>query len=150
LSGAIKHARIVYCREAMVRPNPIRCACGHGANLHDRYGCAAFLGAFPETVNERRYCGCAVRSLDPLVLDEPDDERASFVAAVRVMARRGSAIAVCAFPAAIELGASVEDVLGRLKVRLRAVIPPAEDGPTQHIVILAGKPPFGSRWLEPL
>ncbi|HTJ25607.1 MAG TPA: hypothetical protein VMA36_05510 [Candidatus Limnocylindria bacterium] len=107
------------------------------------------MGAFPETVDERRYCGCALRSLDPLVLGEPD-ERAPFVATVRIAARRGSAIAICTFPAALELGATPEDVLGRLKARLRALIPPAPDGAPQHIAVLTGKPPFASGRLEPL
>jgi hypothetical protein len=39
-------------------PAPDPCECGHGGELHDRFGCAAFLGAFPATADERRYCAC--------------------------------------------------------------------------------------------
>jgi hypothetical protein len=133
----------------MERPSSVRCACGHGANLHDRHGCAAFLGAFPETVDERRYCGCAVPSLAPLALVE-FDYGSSCVATVRIAARRGSAIAVCTFPAALELGASAEEVLGRLKARLRAVIPPSPDGAPQHIIVVTGHRPFAAERLEAL
>jgi hypothetical protein len=34
------------------------CDCGHGPGLHDRHGCAAYLGAFPETAEQHRYCRC--------------------------------------------------------------------------------------------
>jgi hypothetical protein len=131
----------------MLRPNPIRCACGHGASLHDRHGCAAFLGAFPETMHERRYCTCDVRSLVPFAVGEPA-ERTVFVARVRLATRRGSAIAVCEFPAALELGASPEDVLGRLKARLRVLIPPAVDGGPQHIAVVSGRAPLARAYSE--
>ena len=34
------------------------CNCGHESALHDTHGCAAFLGAFPNTAHVKRYCAC--------------------------------------------------------------------------------------------
>jgi hypothetical protein len=34
------------------------CACGHELRLHDAHGCAAFLGAYPDTAWLKRYCPC--------------------------------------------------------------------------------------------
>ncbi len=34
------------------------CMCGHERTLHDRHGCAAFLGAFASTAHLKRYCPC--------------------------------------------------------------------------------------------
>ncbi|MEA2721048.1 MAG: hypothetical protein QOJ39_2912 [Candidatus Eremiobacteraeota bacterium] len=36
------------------------CDCGHEWSVHDAYGCCAFLGAYPETKGELRYCACKV------------------------------------------------------------------------------------------
>jgi hypothetical protein len=72
------------------------------------------------------------------------------VASVRVASRRGSAIAVCAFPAALELGATSEDVLTRVKVRLRELIPPEADGRTQNIEVVSGYTPLARARVEPL
>jgi hypothetical protein len=112
------------------------CRCGHGAGLHDRYGCAAYLGSFPETASELAYCPCQVASAEPLSLGAEHrsaDDRV--VATVRVRARGGSAIAVCEEPAALELGATAEQVLERIKDRLREAIAPG-DGSVQLVVIM--------------
>ena len=34
------------------------CQCGHAGALHDEHGCAAFLGAFPETSRIQAHCRC--------------------------------------------------------------------------------------------
>ncbi|HTW84358.1 MAG TPA: hypothetical protein VMD91_09850 [Candidatus Sulfotelmatobacter sp.] len=49
------------------------CACGHEADLHDAFGCAAYLGAFPETAESTRRCGClrAYARDEPAVLLTP-------------------------------------------------------------------------------
>ena len=41
-----------------VRSLRVRCSCAHGALLHDRYGCGAFLGGFAETNEQPGYCAC--------------------------------------------------------------------------------------------
>jgi hypothetical protein len=46
------------------------CGCGHELRLHDAFGCAAFLGAFPATRGDQHYCGCreVVREEQVLVI----------------------------------------------------------------------------------
>jgi hypothetical protein len=36
------------------------CVCDHEWAVHDAYGCCAFLGAYPETKEQRHYCPCKV------------------------------------------------------------------------------------------
>jgi hypothetical protein len=61
------------------------CRCGHPLDLHDAHGCAAFLGAFSATKDEKRYCACR-----QAVVHEPcapvlgDGDLRIDVAAVRV------------------------------------------------------------------
>lgn len=92
------------------------CDCGHAAGLHDRYGCAAFLGAFAATAGETRYCTCKT----PRGAEIRTTEHASgaIVATVTLRERNGSAIAVCESPPVLELGASAAGVLGAMKTRL--------------------------------
>jgi hypothetical protein len=42
-------------------PLESECDCGHAATFHDAYGCAAFLGGFWETRDQKRYCQCRAR-----------------------------------------------------------------------------------------
>jgi hypothetical protein len=42
-------------------PATAMCACGHDGRLHDAFGCLAFLGGFPETRDQKRYCSCTSR-----------------------------------------------------------------------------------------
>jgi len=92
------------------------CGCGHAAGLHDRYGCAAFLGAFPATARENRYCGC--RTPRGAEIRTTEHGSSAIVATVTLRERNGSAIAVCESPPALELGASATEVLGAIKARL--------------------------------
>jgi hypothetical protein len=110
------------------------CDCGHERSLHDRYGCAAFLGAYPKTAQQKRYCLCrAARAHDeapsPLLED-------IVVATVRVRERRGTAIAVCEFPPALELGGSFKDVIDRMKARLLDVVSPSSRGAAQMVHVI--------------
>jgi hypothetical protein len=101
------------------------CDCGHGPGLHDRHGCAAYLGAFPETASLKRYCRCRRPAGEALSLagQLPYEER-HLIGTVRVRERAGSAIAICEQPPALELGASAEEVLDRIKARLREALVP--------------------------
>jgi hypothetical protein len=108
------------------------CMCGHGRGLHDRHGCAAFLGAFPETAGQNTYCACR----RPRGIDEPaPTPLETVVATVRVLQRSGSAIAVCETPPVLELGACADDVLERLLDRLREAIEPSRDGTAQCVLV---------------
>ncbi len=52
--------------------------------------------------------------------------------------RSGTAIGVCEFPPALELGASAEQVLDRVKSRLRAVVAEPADGSAQWLLVVRG------------
>ena len=100
----------------VVREGHEACGCGHAAGLHDRYGCAAFLGAFPATVRESRYCTCKTPRGAEIRTTEYGS--GAIVATVTLRERNGSAIAVCESPPVLELGASAAEVLGAMKTRL--------------------------------
>lgn len=100
----------------IVRSGHETCDCGHPAGLHDRYGCAAFLGAFPATARERRYCGC--KAPQSAEMRTAQHGSGAIVATVTLRERNGSAIAVCESPPALELGGSAGEVLGAIKARL--------------------------------
>ncbi len=100
------------------------CECGHSKVLHDAYGCAAFLGGFPDTKDSKTYCPCR-RPRDENDQHTRESSRGEeVVAVVRVRERRGSAIGVCEFPPTLELDASAERVVSRMKDRLREIITP--------------------------
>ena len=103
------------------------CDCGHAAGLHDLFGCAAFLGAFPATASERRYCGCKT----PRGAEIRTAHLGDIVATVTLRERNGSAIAVCESPPVLELGASADAVLGAMKARLLGALD-SEDRPARR------------------
>ncbi|MEA2721372.1 MAG: hypothetical protein QOJ39_3236 [Candidatus Eremiobacteraeota bacterium] len=122
----------------MLMMTPCTCACGHGPELHDLHGCAAFLGAFAETAGRLSYCSC---KQVPAASGRPVPLQA-IVATVRVRERAGSAIGVCEAPPVLELGASAQDVLARVLVRLREAIAPAGGGVPQCVMVVRdGEPP---------
>ena len=100
----------------VVREGPETCGCGHAAGLHDRYGCAAFLGAFAPTARESRYCTCKTPRRAEIRTTEHGS--GAIVATVTLRERNGSAIAVCESPPVLELGPSAAEVLGAMKTRL--------------------------------
>lgn len=100
----------------LVREGHETCGCGHVAGLHDRYGCAAFLGAFPATERESRYCTC--KTPRGAEIRTTEHGSGAIVATVTLRERNGSAIAVCESPPALELGGSAGEVLGAIKARL--------------------------------
>ena len=108
----------------IVSHQSIGCECGHSKALHDAYGCAAFLGGFPDTKDSKTYCPCRRPREDTGEQAAPSGRSEEVVAVVRVRERRGSAIGVCEFPPALELDASAERVVSRVKDRLREVITP--------------------------
>jgi hypothetical protein len=112
------------------------CDCGHGAGLHDRHGCAAYLGAFAETASHQRYCTCRRSSGEALSLTGvPAYDARQLVGTVRIRERGGSAIAVCEDPPALELGSSVGEVLDRIKLRLRDAVPAGLGAPGYVVVV---------------
>jgi hypothetical protein len=112
------------------------CDCGHGPGLHDRHGCAAYLGGFPETASFQRYCTCRRPSGEALSLAGlPVYDAQHFVGTVRVRERGGSAIAVCEDPPALELGSSAGEVIERIKLRLRDSTRPRTDAPGFVVVV---------------
>jgi hypothetical protein len=112
--------------------------CGHASGLHDRHGCAAFLGAFAETAGQQAYCACRRgRGAD----EAPIEPLETVVATVRVLERGGSAIAVCEDPPVLELGACADDVLVRLLGRVREMIAPSRDGTAQCVLVVQGGQP---------
>ncbi|HEX3464986.1 MAG TPA: hypothetical protein VHS78_13140 [Candidatus Elarobacter sp.] len=100
------------------------CDCGHPSGLHDRNGCAAFLGAFPATASQRRYCRC--KHPRHAEMRTSHHGHGAIVATVTLRERNGSAIAVCESPPVLELGGSADDVLRAIKVRLLDAIEPRE------------------------
>ncbi len=112
---------------------PHDCACGHESALHDTYGCAAFLGAFPSTAHVKRYCSCRRAAAKQRTSIHEAALRPQVVAEIRLCERRGSAIGVCEFPPALELGASADGVLAAMKTRLLDVIAPPHDGVKQAL-----------------
>jgi hypothetical protein len=66
----------------------------------------------------------------------PQRDDGDVVAVVRVRERRGSAIGVCDVPPALELGASAEEVLERIKARLRGLVPSVLPPRKQWIVVV--------------
>ncbi len=113
------------------------CACGHDWSLHDARGCMAFLGGFAVTANQKRYCGCAKPTRTRFALPyQGGSLREDVVAIVRVRQRSGTAIGVCEFPPALELGASAEQVLDRVKARLRDAVPGPADGSPQWLLVV--------------
>ncbi len=131
---------------------PQECDCGHGFGLHDGFGCAAYLGAFPATANITGHCRCR-QSRDQAIaipcLNVPAgrtiasrrSDSDGVVAVVEVRERPGSAIGICESPPALEFGGTAGEVLSLLLRRLRSVIAPPADGSLQRVrVIRSGFP----------
>jgi hypothetical protein len=122
---------------AMMTTEP-PCRCGHDWIFHDAHGCAAFLGGFAATAEQKRYCRCTQPSGARLGMPYETAWQAAedVVAIVRVRQRPGTAIGVCEFPPALELGVSAEQVLAQVKSRLRAVVAEPGDGSQQWLLVL--------------
>jgi len=46
--------------------------------MHDKVGCAAFVGGYPESTHIRRYCNCpAYNAVEGGGSENPDDESAA-------------------------------------------------------------------------
>jgi hypothetical protein len=65
VAPVVSHPRLpdvpVTNRRPTFVPTDQECPCGHAALLHDNHGCAAFLGAFHETADDKAYCKCRIR-----------------------------------------------------------------------------------------
>jgi len=110
------------------------CLCGHEVSVHDRHGCAAFLGAYPKTALRKHYCRCPIARRGTELTAAPLVD--AVVATVRIRERRGAAIAVCEFPPALELGASRDDVESRVLRRLADVVSPSARGDAQLVHVI--------------
>jgi hypothetical protein len=122
------------------------CGCGHPSGLHDRFGCAAFLGAFPTTVSEHRYCACK----EPRSADIRPARYGDIVATVTLRERNGSAIAVCESPPALELGASAEAVLSSIKRKLIDAVGPGDRAVHRRLRVIRRGPDRAVETIEPL
>jgi hypothetical protein len=122
------------------------CGCGHPSGLHDRYGCAAFLGAFPATAREHRYCGCK----EPRQAEIRPARRGDVVATVTLHERNGSAIAVCESPPALELGASAEAVLTSIKRKLVEAVGSGDRAIARRLRVIRRESGRAIETIEPL
>lgn len=129
----------------MLRTADQTCACGHPSGLHDRHGCAAFLGSFDATSHDQRYCSCKIAH--PRDLRTVPAARGPIVATVTLRERRGSAIAVCDSPPVLELGPSGEAVLEAVKARLRAILGPPSRA-DERLRVIRGAPGMSEESLE--
>jgi hypothetical protein len=122
------------------------CGCGHAPGLHDRYGCAAFLGAFPATASEHRYCACK----EPRHAEIRPARHGEIVATVTLHERNGSAIAVCESPPALELGASAEAVLSSIKQKLIDAVGAGDRAATRRLRVIRRGEGRAVETIEPL
>jgi hypothetical protein len=122
------------------------CGCGHPSGLHDRFGCAAFLGAFPATASEHAYCACK----EPRQAEIRPARHGDVVATVTLRERNGSAIAVCESPPVLELGASAEAVLSAIKRKLIDAAGTGDRAVTRRLRVIRREPGRAVETIEPL
>ncbi|HTD35489.1 MAG TPA: hypothetical protein VK665_17610 [Candidatus Elarobacter sp.] len=114
--------------------------------MHDRYGCAAFLGAFTATATEHRYCACK----EPREAEIRPARLGEIVATVTLRERNGSAIAVCESPPALELGASSEAVLSSIKRKLIDSVGTGDRAATRRLRVIRRQRGRAVETIEPL